>query len=273
MRPPALRSPALLALLTPLLVSLAPARAYDAPAWLPVFDPLTGPRSALRKDWIGMRAVPPDTEILVMAGHADTQGLASAGTSGAAVALAGAAPMQGGINDELYWNLRTASLVVDLGRQRGLRIRLYVPPFRTIRDGGDSRTNWSVGERHVQAGGYAMEIHYDAYGPDGRGSGVIPAIDRPFNRIDESLARAFGAYPWAYRGGLGGPRRGISLLEIGKLEGTLEASLRDPQSREASLHQIATRVVDALEAGLRPRPDAVGSVPRGPGRPASSGGE
>ncbi|MEB3332963.1 MAG: dehydrogenase [Synechococcaceae cyanobacterium] len=273
MRSRGLGSPALLALVAPLLLALSPVRAFESPSGLPAFDPLTGPRSPLRKDWIGMQALAPGAEILVMAGHADSQGLPGAGTSGAAVGLAGAAPMQGGINDELYWNLRTAHLVVEMGRRRGLPIRLYVPPFRTIRDGGDSRTNWSVGERHVRAGGYAMEIHYDAYGPEGPGSGVIPAIDRPFNRIDESLARSFGAYPWAYRGGLGGPRRGISLLEIGKLEGRLEASLRDPQSREATLNMIANRVVDALESGLRSRPDAVGSVPRGPGRPASSGDE
>ena len=256
-------------LLSGALIAPAAAQAPARSSW----DPLTGPRSRLGRDWVGTRPVAADTDILVMPGHADSQGVAGSGTSGEAVARFGARPMQPGISDELHWNLLTAQAVVRLGQERGLRIRYYDPEVRSIPSGDDPRTTWSVGRMHAAAGGYALEIHYDAYGPDGRGSGVIPAIDRPFNRIDESLARSFGAYPWAYRGGLGGPRRGISLLEIGKLEGRLEASLRDPQSREATLNLIANRVVDALEAGLRSRPDAVGSVPPGPGRPASSGGE
>jgi len=175
---------------------------------------------------------------LVLAGHADSQGIAGAGTSGAAVALRGAAPMQANIQDELYWNLRTATAVVALGRSRGL------------------------------------EIHYDAYGPDGIGSGLMPPINRPSSQLDESLALAFGGYPRLFRGGLGAPKRGIALLEIGKLEGQLEASLRDPRRREASIAGIAERVVAAIERGLgiNPPPGAVGSEPLGTGPQASSGG-
>ena len=43
-------------------------------------DPLTGGRSPMRKDWIGLRVVSPETPILVMAGHADAQGIAGSGT-------------------------------------------------------------------------------------------------------------------------------------------------------------------------------------------------
>jgi hypothetical protein len=191
-----------------------------------------------------------EVEILVMAGHADSQGIAGAGTSGAAVDLAGARPMQPGMRDELYWNLEVARRVVDLGRQRGLNIRFYDPLVRTIHSGDDPRTNWSVGKAHAAAGGYALEIHFDAYGPDGVGSGVIPALHRPHSSIDESLAQAFGGYPRQFRGGLGGPRRGITLLEIGKLEAPLETALRNPVSREQALASITTRVVSALELGV-----------------------
>jgi hypothetical protein len=213
-------------------------------------DPLTGQRSRLGRDWVGLRTMAEDTPILVMAGHADSQGIQGSGTSGAAVALGGAAPMLAGITDELYWNTVIALAVEQLGQQRGLNIRYYQPPSRTIVDGNHPATNWSVGRAHAAAGGYALEIHFDAYGPDGIGSGLIPPLHRPFSRIDESLAREFGGYPMNFRDRLGGPKRGIGLLEIGKLEGTLEASLRDPLSRDRSVWIIASRIVRALEIGL-----------------------
>lgn len=227
----------------------------QAPGWTGV-DPLTGPRSRLsdRKDWIGSRPLPGTVDILLLAGHADSQNMAGAGTPGEAVALRGAAPMQPGISDELYWNLLTARTVEALGRQRGLSIRFYDPPLRTIPDGDDPRTNWSVGRQHARLGGYALEIHYDAYGPDGVGSGLIPPLHRQPSRIDESLAQGFGAYPLRYRSGLGAPRRGIAMLEIGKLEGSLESALRDPRRRQATINVIATRVVDDIERGLGREP-------------------
>jgi hypothetical protein len=250
-------------------------------------DPLTGPRSRLPRDWIGTRTLGPTTPILVLAGHADSQNLAGSGTSGAAVA-AGAAPMSPGISDELYWNLAVAEAVVAEGQSRGLPIRSYLPPSRTIYDGNSPGTNWSVGKQHVAAGGYALEIHFDAWGPSGIGSGLIPPLHDAFSRIDEELAREFGGYPMFFRRGLGGPRRGIALLEIGKLEGTLEASLRDPRIRASTVQRIAVRVVDSLERGmgrpgnedgvagrsaLTPLPGAADSGPPTRGLQANSGGE
>jgi hypothetical protein len=222
-----------------------------------------------------------------MAGHADSQNIAGSGTSGAAVA-AGAPPMYPGISDELYWNMVVAQAVVAEGQRRGLRIDYYRPPFRTIHDQDEPGTNWSVGRRHVAAGGYAMEVHFDAWGPSGVGSGLIPPIHSSFTRIDEELAQEFGGYPMFFREGLGGPRRGIALLEIGKLEGYLEAALRDPRTRPIAVSRIAARVVDSLERGLgRPAPQAgvaggrrltpppggAGSVPPAPGLQTSSAAE
>ncbi len=267
-------------LLIPALLASSAARGVESPltsnretlapstlrSYSDAVDPLTGPRSRLPKDWIGLRAVPPNTPILVMAGHADSQNINGAGTSGEFVALRGAAPMYRGISDELYWNMVIAEAVVALGRQRGLNIQYYRPPFRTIHDDDADGTNWSVGRQHARLGGYAMEIHFDAYGPDGVGSGLIPAVHRPFSRIDESLAQEFGGYPMAFRQVLGGPKRGISLLEIGKLEGRLEASLRDPAWRPRTVQAIATRVVNALEVGLglrKPPARAAASWPTG----------
>jgi hypothetical protein len=244
-----------LALVLLFCLGMGLAAAAQAPSALNP-DPLTGPRSRLsdRKDWLGVLPLPAQTEILVLAGHADSQGMPGAGTAGEAVDLREAAPMQPGIRDELHWNLLTAQAVVELGQQRGLRIRFYAPPERSIADGNDPRTNWSVGKAHAAAGGYALEIHYDAYGPDGVGSGLIPPLHRHTTRLDESLAQAFGSYPLLYREGLGAPRRGIAILEIGKLEGNLEAALRDPRRSEATINAIALRVVEALERGLETAP-------------------
>ena len=243
------------ALLTLLLsgVLITPAAA-QAPTPSGGWDPLTGPRSRLARDWLGTRPVPADTEILVMPGHADSQGAGGPGTSGDMVGRRGGRPMQSGISDELYWNLLTAQAIVRLGQERGLRIRYYDPEVRTIAHGDDPRTTWSVGRQHAAAGGYALEIHYDAYGPDGVGSGLIPPLNRPPSRLDESLAQEFGNYPLNFRGGLGAPRRGVAILEIGKLEGTLERSLRDPARSALVIQAIAERVVAALTRGLEPGP-------------------
>jgi hypothetical protein len=120
------------------------------------YHPLTGVRSPMRKDWVGMRAVSRDTPILVLAGHADSQGISGSGTSGEAVALYRQPAMYPGITDEHYWNLVVAHAVATLGQQRGLRIRFYKPPVRTIVNGDDPGTNWSYGRQFAAAGGYAL---------------------------------------------------------------------------------------------------------------------
>lgn len=252
--------------LVPFLRRVEPRRAALASASREpgAIDPITGVRSPMRKDWIGLRSVSPDTPILVMAGHADSQGIGGSGTSGEAVGLLGAAPMMAGITDEHYWNLVLAHAVATLGRERGLRIAFYKPPVRTILDPDDPGTNWSAGRQHALADGYAFEIHFDAYGPSGVGSGLIPPLHRPFSRIDESLAREFGAYPMNFRNRLGGPRRGVAILELGKLEGRLEASLRDPATRPRTVRLLAERVVSALEIGLGRRTDRISSRPVSP---------
>jgi hypothetical protein len=221
-----------------------------SPATRPAIDPLLGPRSPLPKDWIGTRAAGRSTPILVMAGHADAQGIGGSGTSGEAVGLYGAAPMRPGISDEHYWCLQVAHAVAVLGRQRGLRIDFHIPPVRTMLSGDESGSNWTMGRDHAAAGGYALEIHFDAYGSAGVGSGLIPPLHRPFSTIDESLAQEFGGFPMNFRDRLGGPKRGIALLEVGKLEGRLEASLRDPRTREATIRYLAQRIVYAIERGM-----------------------
>ena len=242
-------------------------------------DPLTGVRAGLPASWRGKKTPPKAIEILVLAGHADSQGIEGAGTSGAAVDRGGARPMDPRMRDELFWNRRIRDAVVKTGQARGLNIRSYEPDQLTIHNEDDPRTNWSVGRRHHDAGGYPLEIHFDAYGHQGVGSGLIPNLRSPASRIDESLALNFGRYPLNFRGGLGAPRRGISLLEIGKLEGQLERKLRDPESRDAVVTALALRIVEAIELGigeapppaqkLSSPPDADDSAPQGRDRRTS----
>ena len=208
--------------------TLGLATAAEAPS-PPSTDPLLGPRVQLKASWKGTTLPNRAISILMLAGHADSQRMQGSGTSGAAVDLHGAKPMDPRMRDELYWNLKVRDAVVHHGRRRGLNIRAYTPPALTIANDNHPSTNWSVGKKHVGSGGYALEIHFDAYGRDGYGSGLIPAIRRNPSTIDESLAVSFGRYPLMFRRGLGAPKRGIGILDIGKLEGRLETRLRDPK--------------------------------------------
>ncbi len=251
------------ALVTGALVfaSLGLATAAEAPS-PPTTDPLLGTRVQLKAIWKGLRAVPRQVPILVMAGHADSQRMEGSGTSGAEVDLHGARPMDPRMRDELFWNFAVRDAVVREGVSRGLNITSYTPPALTIRNGNHPSTNWSVGRRHAERGGYAFEIHFDAYGKHGYGSGLIPAVHRHPSTLDESLAASFGRYPINFRGGLGAPRRGISILEIGKLEGNLEQRLRSKQTRQATLAAIARRVTDALLSGIPEEdPSSVNRLP------------
>ena len=213
-------------------------------------DPLLGRRTKQSGRWVGRGVVPSTIPIVVMAGHADSQNLGSAGTPGYAVDVRKQRPMDGSMRDELYWNLQVQNAVVRLGREQGLNITSYVPPSLTIRDDNDPRTNWSQARVRSSKGHYILEIHFDAYSPYGFGSGLIPALNRPLNELDESIAQSFGRFPRLFRGGLGGPRRGIGILEIGMLEPPLEQKLRDQTTRTQTIECLGARVVNALMNGV-----------------------
>ncbi len=228
-------------------------------------DPLLGPRTRMPGNWVGTTPMSKGLSIVVMAGHADSQGMASAGTPGFAVDVQKQAPMDSRMRDELYWNLKVQKAVVRLGRARGLNISAYTPPALTIRNDNDPKTNWSQARMRSAKGEYILEIHFDAYRPHGFGSGLIPAINRPLNSVDESLGKAFGRFPRLFRGGLGGPRRGIGILEIGMLEPPLEHKLRNPKTQKETINCLGLRIVDALEQGLSQSPDGDGNDPQATG--------
>ena len=229
---------------TPALSAACPAAATP--------DPLLGPRTRVPGSWVGRSPVQTNLPIVVMAGHADSQGTASSGTPGYAVDQQNRSPMQPGIRDELFWNRAVQAAVVSQGKARGLNIRSYTPPSISIPNDNDPATNWSKAKVFSERGEYVLEIHFDAYRPHGFGSGLIPVLAnvRELNVVDESLAKAFGRFPRNFRGGLGGPRRGIGILEIAMLEPPLETKLRDPLTREQTVNCLAERVVNALVQGV-----------------------
>ncbi len=214
------------------------------------FELIIGESSNLSATWVGNKYVDQNIPILILAGHADSQGLAGAGTPGEAVDKFGLNPMHPEISDELFWNLKLQESIVKLGKKKGLNIRSYDPGIRNIDDANDPRTNWEVGRRFAKRGGYAIEIHFDAYGKYGVGSGLIPPFSETPNKIDESIARRFGRFPVLFRGGLGAPRRQIRILEIGKLEGLLEKNLRNLKTRQKTIKLLANEIVQAFLNGI-----------------------
>ena len=214
------------------------------------FEIIIGEASTTPANWVGSKDVDKNISILILAGHADSQGLAGAGTPGEAVDKYGLNPMHPEISDELFWNLKLQESIVKVGKKKGLNIRSYDPGIRNIDDANDPRTNWSVGKRFAKRGGYAIEIHFDAYGKYGVGSGLIPPFSGMPNKIDESIARKFGRFPILFRGGLGAPRRQIRILEIGKLEGLLEKNLRNLKTRQKTIKILANEIVQAFLKGI-----------------------
>ena len=211
---------------------------------------LIGEVSNLPATWVGTKDVDKNIPILILAGHADSQGLSGAGTPGEAVDKFGLNPMHPEISDELFWNLKLQESIVKLGKKKGLNISSYDPGIRDIDDANDPRTNWSVGRKFAKRGGYAIELHFDAYGKYGVGSGLIPSFAETPNNIDESIARTFGRFPVLFRGGLGAPRRQIRILEIGKLEGLLEKNLRNLKTRQRTINLLANEIVQAFLNGI-----------------------
>ena len=213
-------------------------------------DQIVGEVSNLPARWVGTKKVTKDIPIMILAGHADSQGLAGSGTPGEAVDKFGLNPMDPKISDELFWNLKLQESIVKLGKLKGLNIRSYLPKVRNIEDANDPRTNWSVGKQFAKDGGYAIEIHFDSYGNYGVGSGLIPPFFESPNTIDESIAQKFGRYPILFRGGLGAPRRKIRILEIGKLEGSLEKNLRNLKTRQRTIKFISNAIIQAFLNGI-----------------------
>jgi hypothetical protein len=90
-------------------------------------DPLLGARTRKPGRWVGTTPMAKDSPIVVMAGHADSQGMDSAGTPGFAVGVKKQAPMDARMRDELYWNLKVQAAVVRLGQSSSTQDQCLQP--------------------------------------------------------------------------------------------------------------------------------------------------
>ena len=89
------------------------------------FELIIGESSNLPATWVGSKDVDKNIPILILAGHADSQGFAGAGTPGEAVDRFGLNPMHPEISDELFWNLKLQESIVKLGKKKGLNTVSY----------------------------------------------------------------------------------------------------------------------------------------------------
>ena len=95
--------------------------------------------SRLPASWIGTKEVHKYIPILILVGHAESQGLN---------------PMHPEISDELLWGLQLQESSVQFGKSKGLNIRFFYLGIRDIDYDNDPRKNWSVGKEFAKKGGY-----------------------------------------------------------------------------------------------------------------------
>ncbi|MEH1966760.1 peptidoglycan DD-metalloendopeptidase family protein [Nostoc sp.] len=191
--------------------------------------------------------------IIVFPGHlADTPG--GGGTSGS-----------GDTNSVLYKGEQrvrefvatdiSATLFISELQKAGYNV-IPAPPTPVGR-GSAARTAYYVAVQQLKEANsaYALELHFDAP-PNGR-PGVIPGgkydqSGASLSVMDVALAKEFGNFSFNHRQSLGGPSRGITLLELDALGTTLTGLINSGISTgnfaplESALLPYAQRAVAAL---------------------------
>ncbi len=191
--------------------------------------------------------------IIVFPGHlADTPG--GGGTSGSgdtnSVLYKGEQRVREFIANDISTNLFISEL-----QKAGYNV-ITAPPTPPTR--GDAARNAyynAVKSLKEANSAYALELHFDAP-PNGR-PGVIPGgkydqSGASLSVMDVALAKEFGNFSFNHRQSLGGPSRGITLLELDALGSTLTGlinsgiSTGDFTSLERALLPYSQRAVRAL---------------------------
>jgi len=170
-------------------------------------------------------------------------------------------------------NLMTVSIIKELLEDNDFNVNIvYANPGENLRSKME-RIKKMIKDTDT----FAFEVHFDD--PNGKskpgGAGVIPPNIDPYITVnsdyvdvatpirltqkgihayDIALAQEFGAYPQDWRDGLGGPRRGVTLLEIDrikKIEPLFREALKTGDDRDVSrakelLTQYSNKIVNAL---------------------------
>jgi hypothetical protein len=185
------------------------------------------PKQAL-KDWRASTSAKP-SKILMMAGHAD---FTSSG-----------APNEPQLNIELVkWAQRNAAAygVSDF-------IEFYLPPSGNIPE-ADPRSQYSKTIAAIAAGKQVIEIHNDQ--TNGHSGVIPPTAGRAIWPLDDVLASQYGAFNKNWRDGLAIPRRGGTILEVGRMDGATTNIFISgtPAQKEALYRQLMEPTMKAIAA-------------------------
>ena len=91
----------------------------------------------------------------------------------------------------------------------------------------------------------AVNIELHASQPKG-GTGLIGSyIDKP-NAVTSALSGTYGSYPRDFRGGLGGPKRGLHLLEAVSFDKKNTDLMMNPKTRDAFVEAQAQKLFGVL---------------------------
>jgi murein DD-endopeptidase MepM/ murein hydrolase activator NlpD len=121
----------------------------------------------------------------------------------------------------------------------------FAPKF--FRFGGNVKVKPKAGGQATPAGASgAVNIELHASQPGG-GTGLIGSyIDKP-NAVTSSLSGAYGSYDRNFRGGdLGGPKRGLNLLEAISFDQKNTNLMMNPKTRKAFVEAQAQRLFGVL---------------------------
>ena len=203
------------------------------------------------KDWNPTTTAKP-SKVLLMAGHADF--------------LSSGAPNEPQLNIELVkWAQRNASAygISDF-------IEVYLPPSGNLSE-SDSRSQFSKTTQAITAGKQVIEIHNDSSSGH---SGVIPPTGgKKIWQLDGALASAYGSFSVNHRDGLGVPKRGGTILEVGRMDGPTTNVFKSGSSaqKEALYKQLMDPVMRSIAAEKsRTGGSAITPTPSSSSSPAQS---
>jgi len=182
------------------------------------------PKQSL-KDWKATTTAKPN-KVLLMAGHAD---------------FPSGAPNERELNIELVkWAQRNAQAygISDY-------IEVYLPSSSNLPE-NDPRSQFSKTSQAASAGKQVIEIHNDAASGH---SGVIPPTGgKRIWQLDDALASSYGSFSVNHRDGLGVPKRGGTILEVGRMDGgtTRVFTSGTPAQKEALYKQLMDPVMRSI---------------------------
>lgn len=185
------------------------------------------PRQSL-KDWKATTTAKP-SKVLITPGHAD---LVSSGAKNEAK-----------LNIELVkWAQRNAAAygIQDF-------VEFYFPPSSNLST-SDSNSLFSRTSTAVAQGKQVIEIHNDETAGK---SGVIPPTGgKRIWPLDDTLSGAYGSFSVNHRDGLGVPKRGGTILEVGRMDNAVQRVLSSgsPAQKDALYKQLMDPTMRAIAA-------------------------